>query len=93
MYTLKLSEEQVEAVRVAPAVASDAKPAFPFPYPGGHGEPVHYGLTRRELFAAMAMQAWITGPCGGEVLEREVAKTAIGYADALIDALDAEPPK
>lgn len=59
------------------------------------------GLTRRELLAALAMQAWITGPCGGETLDdydgddrafREhqnaVAQTAIGYADALIHVLD-----
>ena len=40
----------------------------------------------RELFAAMAMQALITR-------EGWVAKQAVAYADALIEALEAIAPK
>jgi hypothetical protein len=50
--------------------------------------------TRRDLFAAMAMQAMITAG-GGEVYNADKAKRvlidhAIAYADLLIDELDAQ---
>jgi len=45
------------------------------------------GLTKRELFAAMAMQSLITLPGLQELDANEVAMTALKYADALIDEL------
>jgi len=47
------------------------------------------GLTKRELIAAMAMQGMLAGapiydPSG-------VARTAVAYADALIERLNADP--
>ena len=48
-----------------------------------------FGLTKRELIAAMAMQGMLAGhsiydPNG-------VARTAVAYADALIERLNADP--
>ncbi len=48
-----------------------------------------FGLTKRELIAAMAMQGLLAGhpiydPNG-------VARTAVAYADALIERLNADP--
>jgi hypothetical protein len=45
------------------------------------------GLTKREYFAAMAMQALITNP--PSVTKEERSKNAVLYADALIKALNA----
>lgn len=53
-----------------------------------------YGLTKREYFAAMAMQALITGTWAcpldaqGPIAPERNAKMAIEYADALINQLD-----
>jgi hypothetical protein len=52
------------------------------------------GLTKREHFAAMAMQGQLSNPA---ILERhgleakDVAKTAVDFADALIAALNKQP--
>lgn len=62
---------------------SDAnEPAF------GHGDYVNGGapgLTKRELFAAMAMQGWLAGISDAE--PELMAKDAVAYADALLAAL------
>jgi hypothetical protein len=53
------------------------------------GDGFNDGLTKRELIAAMAMQGLLAGhpiydPSG-------VARTAVAYADALIERLAADP--
>jgi hypothetical protein len=49
---------------------------------------VSTGLTKREYFAAMAMQAIISSPQGHEYGYEETADYAIEHADALITALN-----
>lgn len=70
------------------------KPAFPCvdflrDHPGGERREYFYGLTRRELFAAMAMQG-ILAKSGryAEGKESVLAQYAIAHADALIAELD-----
>jgi hypothetical protein len=47
------------------------------------------GLTKHELFAAMAMQAFCAHPVAGEHAEPiDIALMAIEQADALIEALN-----
>jgi len=50
------------------------------------------GLTKRELFAAMALQ----GCCANGIIQHydpeQVAKYSVDYADALITALNSQPP-
>jgi hypothetical protein len=59
--------------------------AFPMSYPS-HVMYIHQGLTKREYFAAMAMQNM------AKTYRMEsadlVAKAAVAYADALIEALN-----
>lgn len=73
-----------------------------FPYTEHHHDAngawndVHSGLTRRELFAAMAMQAIAAPAIEGcmaagqdpEIGELAIAVAAVGLADALITELD-----
>lgn len=65
--------------------------AFPYVVTGLEEFTVHPGLTKREYFAAMAMQGTISSdpahcnPTPNEV--RSVATDAVFYADALIEAL------
>jgi hypothetical protein len=49
----------------------------------------HPGLTKRELFAALAMQGCIT-PTAATTFA-QIAADAVAYADALIAALNARP--
>ena len=63
--------------------------AHPVKYLFGEDFYVAGGLTKRELIAAMAMQGLLAGhpiydPNG-------VARTAVAYADALIERLSADP--
>ena len=46
-------------------------------------------LTKRELFAAMAMQGMLTNYNGKEYFHHTLAKEAMMYADALLRALEA----
>ena len=71
-------------------------PAYPHAEYNGDGTHYHdhHGLTKRELFAAMAMQGLASVPVvGGDdpsVLADWDAKRAVLYADALLAALDTE---
>jgi hypothetical protein len=52
-----------------------------------------WGLTKRELFAAMAMQGILggcdhDGPWDPEIQPRAIADNAVLCADALLDALE-----
>jgi hypothetical protein len=46
------------------------------------------GLTKREYFAAMAMQAIVTRTIDGEFDSDTIAEQSIDHAEALIDALN-----
>lgn len=64
--------------------------AFPVFGEEGRNTFCHYGLTKREYFAAQAMQGMIaSNEWIADTLER-VSKTAIEYADALIAELNKE---
>lgn len=53
------------------------------------------GLTKREHFAALAMQAILTGHyangCKFNIGDESISKAAVESADALIEALNAKP--
>ena len=58
---------------------------FAFPYHDPADTWLEEGLTKREYFAAMAMQGILAR---GSFSRGFVAKHAVDYADALIDALN-----
>lgn len=66
------------------------KSAFPFPYPGEHGQPVQMGMTFREWqwtqFAAAALPATYKGILNGPQFA-EVAHNAMQMADAMMAAI------
>jgi hypothetical protein len=88
---------------------NDGGPAFPHlraECQTSHETEMYIGLTKRELFSAMAMQGWVSTLLNDDVcltkadpdyyrVSREhfaaVAEWAVGYADALIGALKEEP--
>jgi hypothetical protein len=49
-----------------------------------------FGLTKRELIAAMAMQGLLATP-GEYVNAKTIAKDSVDQADALIERLNADP--
>jgi hypothetical protein len=49
------------------------------------------GLTKRELFAAMAMQGSLGGVPGNHLVPPNLARQSVDYADALLAALAKEP--
>lgn len=51
--------------------------------------PQDYGLSKREYFAAMAMQGFLAGRFpSGDYENESVAKVAIGFADELLKQLE-----
>ena len=69
---------------------NDGGPAFPFGVPYGDGgyEQFH-GMSRRDYFAAAALQglcASFSGPCLDDAFVRDVTSRAIDVADAMIAA-------
>jgi hypothetical protein len=60
-------------------------PAFPLNFIPGSSVWERAGLTKRELFAAMAMQGLIAR---GISYSLQDAHTAVRYADAVLSALD-----
>lgn len=65
----------------------DEELAFPFVETAAmQGESINFGLTKRELFAAMVMQGFAANPSCSANGERHVAE-AIQLADALLAAL------
>ena len=69
---------------------------------GQYAPSVEFGLTKREHFAGLAMQAYISGKLawtdgldGGHSTpsEVEVAQEAVAYADALLKQLETEVNK
>ena len=63
-------------------------PAFTLACEPGQNAP-EFGLTKRELFAAMAMQGVVSRP--GIVMPDHEAMVAVRCADALIAELNKEP--
>ncbi len=67
------------------------EPAFPTPYVVGNGGTytVEFdsGLTKRELFAAMAMHGFICADPKMKLNARTTSELALMQADALIEAL------
>lgn len=64
-----------------------------YPSHGSMGEVVETGLTKRELFAAMAMQGLASVPAEGGLKPSYIAAdaaNAVAYADALLAALETE---
>lgn len=64
-------------------------PAFPVPLNAGQSYSTHSpcdGLTKRELFAAMAMQGLLAFQ-GQKISPSDVANDAVVNADALLDLL------
>ena len=64
-----------------------------------NGAPMHHnevgiregcltGLTKREYFAAMAMQGFISAGVNGMPSDEEIALLAVHYSDALLNALE-----
>tara|TARA_R110000772_G_scaffold43692_3_gene100686 strand:+ start:1867 stop:2100 length:234 start_codon:yes stop_codon:yes gene_type:complete len=54
-----------------------------------YGAPISSaGLTKREHFSALAMQAFISAGVNGMPSSDEVAFLAVGYADALLKDLE-----
>ena len=48
---------------------------------------VHHGLTKRELFAAMAMQGMLPRPGMEGFVDEAIAAACVSMADALIEEL------
>ena len=69
---------------------NDNDPAFPIPHfarPDGHVDYGFSGLTKRELFAAIAMQGILANPdCNAKTYEA-YAVDGVRYADALLAEL------
>lgn len=65
-------------------------PAYPHHKEDSHGFPV-MGLTKRELFAAMAMQGFLANPTTPDRVNdiKELARDAAFAADALLAELEA----
>lgn len=59
--------------------------AFPVVHSGGGVQ--YYGLGKRELLAAMAMQGMLANPEGGDRHQDLIADYAVSYADALLAEL------
>lgn len=57
------------------------------PYGGERMECTDGGLTKREYFAAMAMQGIVADP-NGYIMAADIAKGAVEIADALIEQLN-----
>lgn len=54
------------------------------------GDNMVIGFTKRELFAAMAMQGYTSAGSTGMPCAKDLANYAVELADALINALNAE---
>lgn len=76
------------------------EPAFPVPETAVGGQRMRGGLSKREYFAAMAMQGMLANPeinkrarKNGVYSPREYARWAVDSADALLAELEKEPTR
>lgn len=86
-----MANQTEDGMSDAIARSNGSDSAFPGQPLGASGEPIaeyYYGLTKRELFAAMAMQGLApTYAHGGDFMEAHVANGAVKLADALLKEL------
>ncbi len=61
--------------------------AFPMSYPSNEMY-IHQGLSKREYFAAMAMQGYLSGEMFMRQSREEISAKSVMAADALIEALN-----
>ena len=72
---------------VSPHIVRDS--AFPVAWQNPNGSTdIYLGITRRELFAAMAMQGMLSGPDQSKSSNRHIAEYSTDMADALIAELE-----
>lgn len=87
-----LEEEEVEFRKKAEAFRETAFPvSLEFQYesnPGKRFTLTYGGMSRREYFAAMAMQGMMTNIDCSYFSSDSIAKAAVQHADALIEALN-----
>jgi hypothetical protein len=57
-------------------------------YPANNNETTDEGLTKREYFAAMAMQGILARGFNPDLFEKNGSEIAVNWADALINALN-----
>lgn len=73
---------------------NDGGPAFPVAIPEGlhRTHPAYYqkGISKREYFAAMAMQGLLASMGDHCVSADKIAEFAVGHADNLLEALSQE---
>jgi hypothetical protein len=74
------------------AGGAPANPAIEIRYSTGPGPTAtskvyHTGLTKRELFAAMAMQGALGGEPGSHLHYEQLARDSVAHADALLKEL------
>jgi hypothetical protein len=64
-----------------------------YPIGNDEGYPVYPGLTKREFFAAMAMQGYLASYAGlsSSPFVEHIASKATQFADALIEELNKKP--
>jgi hypothetical protein len=60
-------------------------------YSPPYGYETEHGLTKREYFAAMAMQGLLANPDLYLSSETTMQQLSVGYADALINELNKRP--
>jgi hypothetical protein len=80
-------------------VSAGSEPAFPVAHVRGEGRDgdmfvttdVEPGLTKRELFAALAMQGMLSDEGESSWSSGSCATRAVSFADALIQALVKQP--
>lgn len=63
------------------------QPAFPFVEPHPNGCQTYGGLTKREQFAAMAMQGFLSRRPSELVTPENTARWSLAFADALLAEL------
>lgn len=64
-----------------------------FARPASENNMGEYGLSKREYFAALALQGLLSDSGETYPMPKEISEWAVKYADALIDALNQEPEK
>ena len=69
----------------------DGGPAFPYREQDGNGQyRDHFGVTKREYFAAMALQGLLAHPESDNHGDTEIASQSVNLADALLAELGKE---
>ena len=81
---------RTEDQRIADAKSNGVYPVYPGQPLNGSGEPMaeyYYGISKRELFAAMAMQG-MRADHSATGMPEEIAKESVRLADALLKELE-----